>query len=102
MENQDFEIGIKAIWFLVIGNLFFTIAGAFAKIEHWDYSQVLLSIGLILFLSTLVIMVRDINRSKIHDKEFWIMFMFILPFISPILYVTRRTKMIKLRKKFGH
>ena len=102
MENQDFEIGIKAIWFLVIGNLLFTIAGAFAKIEHWDYSQVLLSIGLILFLSTLVIMVRDINRSKIHDKEFWIMFMLILPFISPILYVTRRTKMIKLRRKFGH
>ena len=102
MENQDFEIGNNAIWFLVIGNLFFTIAGAFAKIEHWDYSQVLLSIGLILLLSTLVIMIRDINRSKIHDKEFWIMFMFILPFISPILYVTRRTKMIKLRKKFGH
>jgi len=102
MENQDFEIGIKATWFLVIGNPLFTIAGAFAKIEHWDYSQVLLSLGLILFLTTLVIMIRDINRSKIHDKEFWIMFMFILPSISPILYMTRRTKMIKLRRKFGH
>ena len=102
MENQDFEIGIKNIWFAVIGSLVFTIAGSFAKIEHWKYSQVILSIGLIFYLATLVIMVRDINRSKIHDKEFWIMFMFIVPYISPILYITRRTKMIKLRRKFGH
>ena len=102
MENQDFEIGIKATWFLVIGNPLFTIAGTFAKIEHWEYSQVILSIGLIFYLSTLVIMVRDINRSKIRDKELWIMFMFIVPYISPILYITRRTKMIKLRRKFGH
>ena len=102
MENQDFEIGIKNIWFAVIGSLVFTIAGSFAKIEHWKYSQVILSIGLIFYLATLIIMVRDINRSKIHDKEFWIMFMFIVPYISPILYITRRAKMIKLRREFGH
>jgi len=102
MENQDFEIGIKTIWFVVIGSVLFSIAGAFARLKHWEYSQVILSIGLIFYLATLVIMVRDINRSKIHDKEFWIMFMFIVPYISPILYITRRTKMIKLRRKFGH
>ena len=100
MENQDFEIGIKATWFLVIGNLLFTIAGAFARFKQWEYSNVILIVSLIFYMTTLVIMIRDINRSKIHDKEFWIMF--ILPFISPILYVTRRTKMIKLRRKFGH
>jgi NADH:ubiquinone oxidoreductase subunit 6 (subunit J) len=102
MENQDFEIGIKTIWSLVIGSLLFTIGGMFAKIQHWEYAQVILSIGLIFYLATFVIMVRDINRSKIHDKELWIMFMIVAPYISPILYISRRAKMIKLRKKFGH
>ena len=102
MENQDFEIGIKTIWFAVIGSLVFAIARAFAKIEHWEYSQVIIAIGLIFYLATLLIIIRDISRSKIRDKEFWIMFMFIVPYLSPILYITRRTKMIKLRRKFGH
>jgi len=101
MENQDFEIGNKTIWFVVIGNVLFAIAGAFAKIEHLEYSKSLLSISLILFLLTTVIIIRDINKNKVHDKTFWINSMFTFPFISPILYITRRTKMIKLRRKFG-
>jgi hypothetical protein len=101
MKNQDFEIGIKTIWLVIIGNILFAIAGTFAKIEHWEYSELLLSISLILFLSTIVIIVRDIDKNKVKDKPFWIMSMFILPTISPILYITRRNKMIKLRRKFG-
>jgi len=102
MENQDFEIGIKTIWFVIIISVLFSIAGAFARLNHWEYSHVILSIGLIFYLATLVIIVRDINRSKINDKAYWIMFMFIVPYLSPILYITRRTKMIKLRRKYGH
>jgi len=102
MENQDFEIGIKATWFVIIVSVLFTIAGAFARFKQWEYSYVILTVSLIFYIMILVIMIRDINRSKIHDKEFWIMFMFIVPYISPILYLTRRTKMIKLRRKFGH
>ena len=101
MGNKDFEIGIKTIWVVVIGNLLFTIAGAFAKIEHWEYSQLLLAISLLFFVSTFVIIIRDIYKNKVHDKTFWIMSMFILPSISPFLYITRRNKMIKLRRKFG-
>jgi len=102
MGNQDFEISIKTIWFVVIGSVLFAIAGVFARFKQWEYSYVILTVSLIFYMTTLVIMLRDINRSKIHDKDFWIMFMFIVPYISPILYITRRTKMIQLRRKFGH
>ena len=101
MEDQDFEIGNKTIWFVVIGNVLFAIAGAFAKIEHLEYSKSLLSISLILFLLTIVIIIRDINKNKVHNKAFWMKSLFFLPSISPILYITKRTKMIKLRRKFG-
>jgi|TARA_B110000483_G_scaffold94991_1_gene116818 hypothetical protein len=36
MENQDFKIGIKTVWFLVVGNLLLTLFGALAKIQHWE------------------------------------------------------------------
>ncbi len=101
MENQDFKIGIRKVWFLVIGNLIFTIVGALAKIGHWDFSQLFLTVGLILFFSTFIIVLSDIVKNKIYNKTFWVMSMFILPSIAPIIYIIRRNKLILHESKFG-
>ena len=101
MENQDFKISTKTVWGLVIGNFIFTIVSAFAKIMHWEYSQLLLTISLILFFSTFIIVLSDIIKNKVYNKTFWVMSMFILPSISPIFYILRRNKLILHESKFG-
>jgi uncharacterized membrane protein len=101
MNNQDFKISFKTVWFLVVGNILLTVVGAFAKIQHWDYSQLLLTIGLILFFSTWVIILSDMVRNKIYNKTFWIMTMFIMPSIATIFYMIQRNKLIRLREKLG-
>lgn len=100
MNNQDFKISFKTIWFLVVGNILLTVVGAFAKIQHWDYSQILLTIGLMFFFSTWVIILSDMLKNKIYNKTFWIMTMFIMPSIATIFYMFQRNKLIRLGQKF--
>jgi len=101
MENKDFKISFKTVWVLVIGNIFLTILGALAKIQHWDYSQILLTIGLMLFFSTWIIILSDMVKNKIYNKTFWIMTMFIMPSIATIFYMIQRNKLKRLGEKFA-
>ena len=64
MKNRDFKIDIKTVWFLVIGNFLLTIFGASAKIQHWEYSQFFLTVGLMLFFSTWIIILSDMIKNK--------------------------------------
>ncbi len=101
MNNQDFKISFKTVWFLVVGNILLTVLGAFAKIQHWEYSQILLTIGLMLFFSTWVIILSDMVKNKIYNKTFWIMTMFIMPSIATIFYMIQRNKLIRIGEKLG-
>ena len=102
MKNQDFRISPKIVWILVIGNILLTIIGAFARIQHWEFSQILLTIGIIFFFSTWIIILSDMTMNKIYNKTFWIMSMFIIPMISGIFYLIMRNKLLRLGNKFEH
>ncbi len=101
MNNQDFRISFKTVWFLLIGNFLLTFSGAIAKIQHWDYAEVLLTIGVILFFSTWVIVLSDMAKNKIYNKGFWLMTMFILPWLVPIVYMIQRNKLLRLGQRFS-
>jgi hypothetical protein len=94
MKNQDFIISSKAIWFLVIINTLLTVLGAFARLYHVEYSQILIPIGIMLFLSTWLVILSEMVKNKIFNKTFWIMSMFILPTITPLFYMIQRNKLL--------
>lgn len=95
METKDFRIGIEAVWLLLIANLLLVTFGAVAIIQHWEFSQVLLTLGLMLFFSIWVIVVSDMVSNRIHNRRFWILSMFIMPGIAPIVYLIQRNKLLK-------
>lgn len=101
MKNQDFKIGVKTVWFLAIGNLLLTLFGAIAKIQHWEVSPVLLTLGLMLFFTTWVIILSDMVKNKIYNKTFWILTMFIIPSITIVFYLIQRNRLLRLRQKFN-
>ena len=100
MKNKDFKISIKTIWILVIVSSIFTFIGALAKIQHSEFSQLLLFSGLILLLLIWAIVLSDIIENKIYNKTFWLMSMFIIPPIALIVYLIRRKKLIELGRDF--
>ena len=85
MKNRDFKIYIKTVWFLVIGNFLLTIFGALAKIQHWEYSQFFLTVGLMLFFSTWIIILSDMIKNKIYNKSFWILNVYYAIYFDNIL-----------------
>jgi len=99
MEKQDFVISLKTVWILVLGNFVLSFLGAMAKIQNWEFSQILLTIGLMLFFSAWIIIFNDMVKNKIYNKKFWILTMFIMPHISSIFYLFQRNKLLRLGNK---
>lgn len=101
MKNADFKISFKIVLFLVTGNILLITLGTFAKSQYWEYSQVYLTVGLMLFFSTWIIILSDMLKNKIYNKTFWLLTMFILPPIATIFYLIQRNKLIRLGEKFS-
>jgi hypothetical protein len=101
MKNQDFKISLKIVWFLVTGNFLLTTFGALAMLLHWEYSQIYLTIGLMVFFTTWIIVLSDMSKNEIGNKTFWMLSMFYLPSISPIFYLIKRNKLLKHGQKLG-
>lgn len=99
MENQDFTITIKTVWILVIGNFLLSIFSLLAKIQDWEFSQILITIGFMLLFSTWIIIFNDMVKNKIYNKKFWIMTLFIMPHISSVFYLFQRNKLLRLGNK---
>jgi len=95
MENIDFKISIQAVWGLIVGSFFLTLTSAFAKIQHWESAQFLLILGLLFFFSTWIIVISDMAKNKIYNRIFWIISMFILPAVAPIIYLLRRNHLLQ-------
>lgn len=102
MQNKkEFQISFTVVLILVIGNIFMTTLGVFFKFYHWNYSQILLTIGLVLFFSAWIIIFSDMVKNKIYNKTFWILSMFILPTIATIFYMIQRNKLMRLGEKLA-
>jgi hypothetical protein len=100
MKNQDFKISVKIVWLIVVADLLMTILGTLARIQNWEYSQIFQTVGLMLLFATWVIVLSDMAKNRIFNKEFWIISMFILPTISPLFYLIQRNKLARLGSKF--
>lgn len=96
MENQDLKIGIKTVWILIIVNVLLVFLGVLAKLEYWEFSNFLFIAGLILFLSTWIIVLSDMVKNKIPNKFFWIFSMFATTPITPIVYLIQRKKLLRI------
>ncbi len=101
MRDEDFKISTKIVWFLVIGNTLLTIIGALAKIYDWNYAEFFLTIGLMTYFTTWVIILNDIVKRKIYNKTFWVISMIITPSIASVFYMIQRKRLIRLGNKFN-
>lgn len=102
MENLDFKISLRTVWILLLGSIILTIVGAFLKILQMEFFQLFLVLGLILYVTSWILIYNDITLKKIYNKKFWIKSMFILPTIAPLVYMFRRTKLMSYGEKHNY
>lgn len=99
MGNQAFVISIKTIWFLVLFNFFFPMLGAIAKFQHWESGSSLLLVSITISVFVFLLFLIDMLRNRIYHKVFWVLFLIILPTITPFFYLVQRDKLIRLGLK---
>lgn len=83
--------------FSYLASLFFSIIGAVMKIQHFDYSEILLSLGIISLIIFIIAAFIEVSRSKnISDSEkfMWKVGFITLGAIAGLVYVVSARKRI--------
>jgi len=101
MENKDFSLPVKTIWFLVASTLLLTFIAFFAVLYQWEYEQIITTLSLMFFFASWVIIFSDMIQNKIYNKPFWIVTMFTLPHLSILFYTIQRNKLLRLGQKLA-
>ena len=95
MENKQFIYNPKIIWIYLISSYLLVFVGSLAKLEGWEFSEVTLASGIILFFLTWLIIVIDIVKTSIFNKTFWIISIIVLPQIASLFYMIQRNKLLR-------
>jgi len=101
MENNDLRVSINLVWVLAIGGILLIIVGAEAMLHHWGFEYWPLLVGRFLFIATWIVVISDMARSKIYNKTFWIMSMFIFIPITVLVYLFHRDRLLKWGAKLN-
>lgn len=99
MENQEFKVGYTIVCVLVYGSFLLSLLGASAYIAHWPISDLFLMVGGVLFVPNWIIILSDVVKRPIYNRRFWLLSMFILPTIAPLVYLIQRNKMMRFIDK---
>ena len=95
MSNTDLRVSKKLIGGMVIAGILFILLGAIFKIMYFSLASELLTFGLFISGVSWIIVMADMLQQELYNKGFWILTMFVLPWLTPLLYLYRRNKLIQ-------
>ena len=73
------------VYILLITAIILGVLGAFNTISTYLYET-----GIVLFAIGWIIVFFDMLKNKIHNKQFWVLSMFFVMQVTPIIYLIRR------------
>ena len=97
--KHPFKLSISFIWLITALAVFFLAEGFYLKDEF--YRSIFLSMGLVLSFVIWFIVFFDILHYPVHNKTFWVISIFVLPYITLIVYLFRRNKLIIYGEKLA-
>ena len=77
------------VYILLIVGIILGVLGAVNKILTYQYL-----VGVGMFAIGWIIVFFDIMKNKIYNKQFWVLSMFFVMPVTPIIYLIRRKKLI--------
>ena len=81
------------VYILLIAGIILGVLGAVNKISTYYYQA-----GVSMFSIGWMIVFFDIMKNKIYNKQFWVLSMFFVMPVTPIIYLIRRKKLISNEK----
>ena len=81
------------VYILLIAGIILGVLGTVNKISTYYYQA-----GVSMFSIGWMIVFFDIMKNKIYNKQFWVLSMFFVMPVTPIIYLIRRKKLISNEK----
>ena len=81
------------VYILLIAGIILGVLGTVNKISTYYYQA-----GVSMFSIGWMIVFFDIMKNKIYNKQFWVLSMFFVMPVTPIIYLIRRKKVISNEK----
>lgn len=100
MGKNQFIYNSKIIWIYLIAAYLLKIYGYIGEYVTLDSSGNFSIAGSILLILTWLVILIDMIKTKLFNKIFWIIFMFVLAPITPLFYMLQRNKLIRLGSSF--
>ena len=100
MGKNQFIYNSKIIWIYLIAAYLLKIYGYVGEYVTLEYSGTISMAGNILLILTWLVILIDMIKTKLFNKMFWIIFMFVLAPITPLFYMIQRNKLIRLGNSF--
>jgi hypothetical protein len=94
MENAEYKLGMKTVWILLAGDLLLLFTASAADILNRDLVNVMLLTGFIMLTSGWIKVLSDISWHRIPNKTIWIVSMFLCPFVSPVVYLLWKNRLV--------
>jgi len=97
MQNAKYPASINktALWIILLAGLLIYLFGLWGNMQGWSFAGNLTLGGAGVFAAGWVILLVDMFRQPLYNKSFWILSMFILAPITPIVYLVRRDRFIR-------
>lgn len=77
------------VYILLIAGIILGVLGAANKISTYFFQS-----GAALFAIGWIIVFFDMLKNKIHNKQFWVLSMFFVMPVTPIIYLIRRESLL--------
>ena len=90
--EKAFKINSQTVWFFTIISLYAITEGVF--FNYFNHKEMFIGMGLISYFFVWIIILLDILNNPVYNKNFWFISMFILPYITVIVYLLRRNALI--------
>lgn len=98
MSSSELQVSKRLVCIMVVVGILFTVLGTFFKILHWPLNNQLLTFGIFISGVSWIIIMADMIQQDIYNKGFWVLSMFVLPWLTPLLYLFRRNNLINFNK----
>ncbi len=99
MNAKNFFIGTQGIWIVTLSGMILALLGAFQKVQHDPWGNLFLFLGLVLSLTSWVLILRDMFQQNIKHKNLWIIGMFVSGSVVSFMYLFLRDRQLIESKK---
>ena len=85
---------VKFAWLTFSLNCLLVFAGGYLRIEQSPGAKEILTAGILLLPVLWFLLVWDILKNPVHNKQFWLIAIFVFGNIGPLLYLIRRDSLM--------